>query len=115
MTSGVADVLRDALASISTRIQCAFIFGSVARGSETEGSDIDLLVIGEAGFGEVVEALYPAQSALGREINPKVFSAAEWRRQLKQKKVFVADVLTKPKIFIVGGEHELAEFGRHQS
>lgn len=114
-TSGVADVLRDALAPVAMRIQCAFVFGSVARGAETEGSDIDLLVIGEVGFGEIVEALYPAQSALGREINPKVFSVQEWRGQLKQKKAFAADVLRKPKIYIVGGEHEVAELGRHQS
>jgi predicted nucleotidyltransferase len=103
------------LAPLTTRIQCAFIFGSVARGAETEGSDIDVLVIGEVGFGEIVEALYPPQSAVGREINPMVFSVEEWRVWLREKKDFVAGVLGKPKIHLVGGEGEFEELCRHQS
>ena len=83
--------------------------------AETAGSDIDLLVIGEVGFGEVVEVLYPAQSALGREINPKVFSTHEWKMKLTVPDPFVSDVLSNKKIFLIGDEHGLAELGRHKS
>ena len=91
-TATVVEVLRTALGPLTTRIQCAFIFGSVARGAETEGSDIDVLVIGEVGFGEIVDVFYLPQSALGREINPMVFSVEEWRVWLQEKKGFVSDV-----------------------
>jgi predicted nucleotidyltransferase len=114
-TSGLADVLVNALALLSDKIEVAFIFGSVARGAETAGSDVDMLIIGAVDFGAVVEALYPAQQQLAREINPKVYSVREWRNKLKEQQPFVMDVLAKPKIFVVGGDNELAELSRRKS
>jgi predicted nucleotidyltransferase len=76
-TSGLADLVAESLAPLSNEIDLAFIFGSVARGVETAGSDVDLLVVGAASFGAVVEALHPVQQQLSREINPKVFTARE--------------------------------------
>jgi predicted nucleotidyltransferase len=111
-TSGLADVVVEALTSLADEIDVAFIFGSVARGAESAGSDVDLLVIGSVDFGVLVEALYPAQQQLGREINPKVFSAREWKSKLQQKSSFTTDVLGKPKIFLIGGEHDLEELAR---
>lgn len=113
-TSGLSDVVADALDSLSDEIDVAFIFGSVARGAETAGSDVDMLIIGSVHFGAAVDALHPAQQQLAREINPKVFSVREWRNKLKQKDPFLMDVLAKPKIFLVGGDNELAELGRRK-
>ena len=113
-TSGLGDVVAQALTSLTGEVDVAFIFGSVARGAESASSDVDLLVVGSVDFGEVVEALYPAQQQLGREINPKVFSVPEWKSRVQQKASFTVDVLRKPKIFLIGGEHELAELARHQ-
>jgi predicted nucleotidyltransferase len=113
-TSGLSDVVGEALASLSDGIRVAFIFGSFARGTETAGSDVDMLIIGSVDFGAVVDALYSAQQQLAREINPKVFSAREWRNKLKDKDPFVVDVLAKPKIFLVGGANELAELSRRK-
>jgi predicted nucleotidyltransferase len=93
----------------------AFIFGSVACGAETEGSDIDVLIIGSVDFGAVIDVLHPAQQRLAREINPKVFSTHEWKMQLSVPDPFVSDVLSKKKSFLIGDEHGLAELGRHQS
>lgn len=114
-TSGLADVVADALDSLSDGIDVAFIFGSVARGAETAGSDVDMLIIGAVDFGAVVDVLYPAQQQLAREINPKVYSVREWRNKLREKDPFVTDVLAKPKIFLAGGDDELAELGRRKS
>ena len=111
-TSGLADVIVEALTSLAHEIEVAFIFGSMARGAESAGSDVDLLVIGSVEFGVLVEALYPAQQQLGREINPKVFSVREWKSSLQQKSSFITDVLRKPKIFLIGGEHDLEELAR---
>ncbi len=111
-TSGLADVLAEALAPVAHRLRLAFVFGSVAQGRETATSDIDLMLIGEIGFAEAVALLYPAQATLGREINAKVFSAAEFAHQAGQ--AFLIDVLAKPKMFLVGDEHELAKLSRPQ-
>jgi len=71
-THGMASVLREALSPIAEKIGVALVFGSMARGSQAAGSDIDLLVVGDASFKEVVKALHPAQESLRREINPVV-------------------------------------------
>ena len=113
-TSGLADVVAEALEPLSNRIEVAFIFGSVARGAETAGSDVDVLVIGSVDFGAVVEALYPVQERLSREINPKVFSQREWKAKVRENNPFISDVLPKKKIFLIGDESGLAELGRHK-
>jgi predicted nucleotidyltransferase len=114
-TSGLADVVAEALEPVTDRVDVAFIFGSVARGAETQGSDVDVLIIGSIDFGTVVDALHTAQQRLARDINPKLFSAREWKVKLREKNPFVLDVLSRKKIFLVGDENGLAELGRHQS
>ena len=69
-TAGIADVLRAALNPPASKIDVAFVFGSIARGDEPAGSDLDLMIVGTARFSEVVGALAPAQDALRRELNP---------------------------------------------
>jgi predicted nucleotidyltransferase len=113
-TSGLADFVAESLAPLSNEIEVAFIFGSVARGAETAGSDVDLLIVGATSFGTVVEALHPVQQQLSREINPKVFTAREWIAKRKQKNSFVLEVVSKPKIFLLGTENDLTELGRHK-
>ncbi len=112
-TSGLADVLALALAPVAPRLSVALVFGSVARGDETAHSDIDLLIVGDVSFREAVELLYPAQSTLGREINPKVFAAAEFRAKAPGD-AFVADLLAKPKMFLIGDAHDLDELAGHE-
>jgi len=112
-TSGVVDVLADALAPLSDKIVTAFVFGSMASGKETAGSDVDLLVIGDMGFSEVAEAVYSAQEVLGREINPKVYSVDEWNQRLEKKDAFIKELLAKPKLFITGSEDEPGESAWH--
>lgn len=65
-TSGIADVLREALEPVRGRIASAFVYGSIARGDELRGSDLDLMVIGEVKLGDVVEALQDASNVLRR-------------------------------------------------
>jgi hypothetical protein len=76
---------------------------------------VDLMVIGSVDFGSVVDALYPAQVTLAREINRKIFSTSEWKDKIQQENAFVIDVLAQKKIFLRGDERELAELGRHWS
>jgi DNA-binding transcriptional ArsR family regulator len=112
-TSGMADVLVQALMPLAPSLRVAFVYGSTASGRETAGSDIDLMLIGEVGFRQVVELLYPVQATLGREVNPQVFSSSEFRTKARQQ-AFLTDVLSKPKIFLIGNEHDLEELAGHQ-
>jgi len=100
--------LRAALTPLSERIQVAFIYGSVARGEQRAASDVDVLIVGGATFAEVVAALSPCQDKLGREINPTVYPAAEFKAKLAAGHHFLKAVLTRPKLFMMGGERELA-------
>lgn len=101
-TIGLADALRLSLAPLAGRIDAAFVFGSMASGTESAGSDIDLMVVGDAGFAEIVDATYAAQATLGREINPKVMSASEWQAKKAERNAFLQDVLNKPRIMLIG-------------
>ena len=101
-TIGLADALRLSLAPLAGRIDAAFIFGSMASGTESAGSDIDLMVVGDAGFAEIVDATYAAQATLGREINPKVMSASEWQAKKAESNAFLQNVLNKPRIMLIG-------------
>lgn len=101
-TTGLADVLRQALQPLGEQVALAFVFGSMASGSAHAGSDVDLLVVGSASFAQVVEATYAAQTQLGREINPKVMAPAEWARQRAEGHPFVQELLAKPRIVLTG-------------
>ena len=108
-TAGLADVLTEALSTLRERITLALVFGSVARGDEGPGSDVDVLLVGDIGFAEVVRALHEAQSSIGREINPVVLSSAEFDDRLKCGDAFLAAILGGKKIFLIGNEHEFGK------
>jgi DNA-binding transcriptional ArsR family regulator len=112
-TSGLADVLAQALAPVVPKLRVAFIFGSMAQGRESGGSDVDVMLIGDLGFVQAVKLLHAAQATLGREVNPKVFTASEFTSKAV-KEPFLRNVLAKPKVFLVGSDHDLAELAGHQ-
>lgn len=110
-TSGLVDVLAEGLMPLAARIEVAFVFGSMASDKASAGSDIDLMVIGDTEFGEVVQQIHPLQQVLRREINPKLYSRADWRKLVAGKSAFVRDVLAKPKLFVIGSEQSLNAIG----
>ena len=106
-TFGVADVIRQSLAINADKIRVAFIFGSVAKRTENRFSDIDLLVVGDITFGEVVDLIATAEGTLNRELNPVVYTLAEFNKRLSENHYFIRDILSGDKIFVVGDENEL--------
>jgi predicted nucleotidyltransferase len=106
-TAGIGDVLKSALAKMSNRIKFAVIYGSAAKGETNKMSDIDVLVVGDVSFAEIGESLIPAQKNLQREINPSVYSFAEFKSKLKQGHHFVSSVLEGEYILLIGNEDEL--------
>ena len=111
-TFGVADILREALASLADKIMVGFIYGSMAGGEFSRGSDVDVMVIGNISFAEIVSALSPVQEVLSREINPSVYPPGEFKARLSEKQHFLRSVLNSPKIFIIGNQNELEELAR---
>ena len=108
-TSGLADVLHLALQPLANKLQFATVYGSVASGKATSASDIDVLLVGNAGYAEVVAALYPAQLELGREINPKLYSEKEWRDALDAQSGFIKQILASPMLPILGDADDIRQ------
>lgn len=106
-TVGIGDTLRAALAPIAGQLKVAFIYGSIARGEEGPRSDIDLLVIGDIAFADVVVNLQAAQKLLGREIFPTVYPPDEFKAKMRAKHHFLTSVLKGSKIYLIGDENEL--------
>ena len=107
-TAGIGDVLRTALAPLADRISIAFIYGSIARGKERRGSDVDVLIVGDVTFAEVSTALMRAQEILKREVNPTVYPPAEFKSKLAANHHFLVSVMKDARIFLIGDKHELA-------
>ena len=108
-TSGLVDVLREALAPAKNLIRAAFVYGSVARGEDTSASDIDLMVIGEGlTYADLFAALEKASTRLGRKVAPTIYSPKDLARRVKQDSSFVTRVLDQPKLWLIGGERDLA-------
>jgi predicted nucleotidyltransferase len=92
-----------------TTASTAFIFGWVARGEDGGSSDIDLLVVSEdLSYADLFGALEAASGRFGRTVNPTVYSFEEFSRRKSQGNEFVLRVLEQPKIWIIGGDGDLA-------
>lgn len=106
-TAGVADSLRLSLKPLEPRIEAAFVYGSIAKGRETAESDVDILVIGDVTFSEVVDHLFESQDYLGREVNPTVYPTEEFQKKLSEGNHFLVRLIAEPRIFLIGDEDEL--------
>ena len=108
-THGAVPALQEVLAPLDDRIRVAWVFGSVAQGTEGDGSDIDLLVIGDVGFADLVRAVNPLQESLRREINPVLYSSAEFSKRMGAGEAFARELLGTPKLFVTGNKDDIAE------
>lgn len=108
-TAGLADVLTDALAPLGRKIKLAFVYGSIAAGTERAASDVDLMVLGSAGFGDLARVLADAQTTLRREVNPTVMTPREFARQLAAGDGFANSVAEGARLWVKGGESDFAE------
>lgn len=108
-THGVLPALRDALAPLEAKIGVALVFGSVARGTQSAGSDVDLLVLGSVDFVELAQAVFPLHAALAREVNTVLYTPEEFAQRVQSGDAFARDVLAKPQLFVKGDVNELAK------
>jgi predicted nucleotidyltransferase len=108
-THGVVPILRESLEPVADRVALAWIFGSVAQGTEVDRSDVDLLVLGDLGFADLVRAVHPPQEVLRREINPVLYSMDEFMRRVQNGDAFATELLAKPKLMLMGDKDDLGK------
>lgn len=113
-TAGLADVLRNAIAPLGNAVSMAFVYGSMADGTERAGSDVDVMVLGDAGFADVALALAPVATVLGREVNPTPMPSADFARRFTEGDGFARSVVAGTRIWLKGEEHDFAELVAHR-
>ena len=105
-TYGVIGRIREALEPFGEKVTFAFVYGSFARGEEVPGSDLDLFVIGTVELDDIVSSLMKVERATGREINPTLFSATEFKNKWSKKNHFLKSIAQAEKEYVVGSEDE---------
>ena len=107
-TFGVVEALRALLEPLAGRIDVAFVYGSVAKGTDRAGSDIDLMIVsGEIEYADVLTALGEARKSLGREVNPTIFRPVEFMKKASEDGGFLSRVMEGPRLFIFGAESDI--------
>lgn len=107
-TVGLKVPLQATLEPLADRIAAAFVYGSVVKGTERSGSDIDLLVVADdLDYAQLYDALPQAEAALGRPINPTVMTTEEWRRKRGSADSFAARIAAQPRLFVLGDDNAL--------
>jgi predicted nucleotidyltransferase len=107
-TVGLVAPIQSALAPLAGEITAAFVYGSVAKGSDHAASDIDLMVLAEAmDYPRLYSALQSAEVALARTLSPSVMTPDEWRRKRMQDDSFAARIAAQPKLFVIGSDDDL--------
>lgn len=111
-TLGAQPLLREALQPIAARLETAFIYGSIAKQTDTAESDIDLMLVGEdISLNEILCLLLPLETQLGRKINPNCYTRSEYARRLAEPESFVNRVLAQPILPLIGKDLDPARAG----
>lgn len=108
-TAGLVDVLAQALKPVAAKVATAFVYGSIAAGGEESDSDIDLMVVGGMSPEDLALPLRRARESLGREINPTVYTPAEFERKHAANDPFLKQVLDQPRLVVLGIKGELGK------
>ena len=108
-TVGLAEPLREALAPLAPQIHAAFVYGSIAKRTDTSASDVDLMLLSDqVSYADTFAALEAASSRLGRKVNPTILTSKEFYKRVKAEESFLTRVLAQPKVWIIGGDSDLA-------
>jgi len=84
------------------------IVAAIAEGRDEQVRDIDLMIISDSlTYGEIFGSLERVTRAVGRKVNPTVYTAAEFSKRAGTENAFVTRVLEQPKLWVIGSEHDL--------
>jgi predicted nucleotidyltransferase len=108
-TVGLAEPLRRALAANAGAIDAAFVYGSIAKGTDRAKSDVDVMVLSDSlSYADVFELLQAAEREIGRTVNPTVMTPAQWRAKRSRPGSFAARVAAQPRTFLIGADDDIA-------
>src|SRR5450759_2922397 len=105
-TSGIAELIRDALRKAAGRIRLALVYGSVAKGVNRSRSDVDVLVVGSLSFEKLMLLLRPVEERIGREISPRLFSEKEFKARLARRDRFLTSIMGGPVVMLIGKRND---------
>ena len=106
-TVAMVGPIRQALVPLGDRVAMALVHGSVARGTDTAASDIDLLVVADAlTLEELYSALAPVEAALDRRISPTLYTSEEYESRKSAGNGFLSRVLAGEHLTLIGGKDE---------
>jgi predicted nucleotidyltransferase len=111
-TSGIVPMLHEAVGKLGKKVKWGFIYGSLARGEEGGGSDVDLMLIGNASTMELAPTLRRLEKIVDRQINPTIFTEEDFAKNLAQENHFLLTVMRGKKIMLKGTEDELEATAR---
>lgn len=112
-TVGLLEPLTKSLQALASKVDVAFVYGSVAKEEDTANSDIDLMIIArDVAYPEIFEALQKAEKKLRRPINPNIMAPDEWKQKLSEKNSFITRIANQPKLFVFGSDHDLERIGQ---
>lgn len=107
-STGLVEPIKSALENFQDKIRFSFIYGSIAKGTDTASSDVDVMIVGEnLSYGEIFGALQPAEKSIHRTINPNIMSPTEWSQTLAANNPFLRAIIQQPRIMIIGSDNEL--------
>jgi len=110
-TIGIKDVIKERIEIVKSQIDFAFIYGSIAKGTFTVQSDVDIMIIGNISSRKLSGLLIKAGEIIGREINYSVMNYNEFEERIKNKDHFITTLLSEPKMFIIGDSGEFNRLG----
>jgi predicted nucleotidyltransferase len=97
---GVEAELRSALDRPD--VIAAVIYGSWPRGTRRPGSDIDVLVVGNASLRDLRRVVRPIGKAAGRTVDVTLLSPEEFSRMRDEGAGYLRSVLDEPTTALVG-------------
>ena len=102
-TVALVEPIREALASLVDRIDLAILYGSVAKGTDTASSDIDILIVGDGlTLEDIYAALSPVESTLERRITPTLYTRKEFSDRKAANNAFLSRVLSSEHLTLIG-------------
>lgn len=113
---GVEGSLKKMLGKIKG-VHYAFIYGSYAKGSENDFSDIDLaMVIDKNKFKSDIfeKKAYEVGRKLSREVNYSYYPDGEWRHKMNKSDSFIKNILNQEKIMLAGDIDGLQRFSKRK-
>jgi len=111
-TFGITDVIHTALLPRSEQIDLAFIYGSIAKGTDTAESDIDLLIVSDdLAYADLMAILVEAEQELGRPINPGIYTRQQFRDKHQTGNAFITKIMQQPRLWIKGEDSDIGQIG----